>query len=201
MSLFCLLWVPLFYLFRRSITGEGGAGGVWALLLGSITAIFQFTLGYLVIPGGFGFSRWVSAFVDIVSIPVLIPLLVYVIFIVCRVFSSGADFANFALLWLIPVAALRAISWSSQSDPLLLVIVPLLWTAIAVGIPFFINCIMRNSRWHIAVPSGLAILVLPFLAATAYWAFFSQQPLLGFALFLAALIPMVISVVLGASSE
>jgi hypothetical protein len=135
--------------------------------------------------------------VDIVSLPVLIPLLVYVIFIVFRVFSTGADFANFALLWIIPVAALRAISWSSQSDPLLLVIVPLLWTSIATGIPFFINCIMRNSRWYAAVPSGLAILVLPFLAATAYWAFFSQQPFLGFTLFFAALIPMLVSVILG----
>jgi len=124
MSLFCLLWVPLFCLFRRSISGEETPGGVWALLLGSITAIFQFSLGYLVYPGGFGFSRWLYGFVDIVSLPALVPLLVYALFCLFRVFSGSADFANFALLWLIPVAALRAISWSPYGDPLLLVMVP-----------------------------------------------------------------------------
>ena len=197
MSFFCLLWVPLFYLLMRSISGEGGPGGVWALLLGSVTAIFQFSLGYLVHPGGFGFSRWLYGFVDIVSLPALVPLVVYAVFCLFRVFSGSADFANFALLWLIPVAALRAISWSSQSDPILLVMVPLLWTALAVGIPFFINCIFAHFRWYVVLPLILCILALPAAAACAYWAFFSQEVLLGFLFFFAALIPVMISVVLG----
>ena len=196
MSVFCLLWVPLFYLFRRSISGEENPGGVWALLLGSVTAIFQFSLGYLVYPGGFGLSRWLYGFVDIVSMSALVPLLVYAVFCLFRVFSGTADFANFTLLWLIPVAALRAISWRPNGDPLLLVMVPLLWTALAAGIPFFINCIVRHFRWYVVIPSALCILALPIAAASAYWAFFSHQVLLGYGLFFAALLPVAISVTL-----
>ncbi|MDR0731669.1 MAG: hypothetical protein LBF63_08370, partial [Treponema sp.] len=62
MSLFCLLWLPLFYLFWRSVSpaGESGYGGVWALLLGSVAAIFQFFYGAFIQAGGFGLSRWLS---------------------------------------------------------------------------------------------------------------------------------------------
>jgi hypothetical protein len=196
MSLFCLLWVPLFYLFRRSIGGVAGAGGIWALLLGSVTAIFQFFFGNLINPGGFGFSRWLSGFVDIVSLPVLIPLAVYALLTLFRAFSGKADFANFVLLWFIPAAALRSLSWSALSDPLLQVLVPLLWTALAVGIPFCINCMMSSFHWYAVIPACLGILALPLAAATAYWALFSQRPLLGYPLFFAALIPMMISTVL-----
>ena len=193
MSLFCLLWVPLFYLLRRSITGAGSSGGVWALLMGSITAIIQFFLGNLVSPGGFGFSRWLFGFIDIVSLPVLIPLLLCLLIFIGRGFSGEADFFNFALLWMIPVAALRAISWGSRSDPILLIMVPLLWTALAVGLSFFISRMMNNFRWYTAAVSILCILILPVIAAGAYWAFFSQQTLLGFLLLFAAHIPMGLS--------
>lgn len=196
MSLFCLLWVPLLYLFRRSFFSAEGGGGVWALLLGSITAIFQFFLGNLITPGGFGFSRWMSSFVDIVSLPVIIPLLVYLLFVLLRIFSGNADFANFALLWLVPVAAIRSVSWASHSAPILLVLVPLLWTALATGIPFFINRITQGFRWYVIIPSAFGILALPLAAATAWWAFFSQRTLLAFLLLFVSLIPMIVSVVL-----
>lgn len=187
--------MPLFYLFRRAVfAGESGAGGVWALLLGSVTAIFQFFLGALVYPGGFGFSRWVSGFVDIVSLPVLIPLVVYLLFIVFRVFAGTADFTNFTLLWLIPGGALRAVSWSALSDPILLVLVPLLWTASAIGIPFFIN-IITGGRPPVVVFASLAILAIPVLAATDYWAFFSQKTGLGFLLLFVTLLPAGVSIV------
>jgi hypothetical protein len=199
MSLFCLLWVPAFYLFRRSVAGEGGSGGVWALLLGSVHGVLQLSLGYAVNPGGFGFSRWLFAFVDIVSLPVLIPLLVYAICVLLRLFSGGFDFANFALLWMIPPAALRAIVWSSRADssardPLLLVAVPLLWTALAAGIPFLINCITAHFRKLVLVCAGLGILALPVMAAASWWAFFSQKMLLGWLLFSVCLVPMLVSV-------
>ena len=194
MSFFCLLWVPLFYLLRRSVTGESSSGGVWALLLGSITAIIQFFLGYLISPGGFGFSRLLFGFIEIVSLPVLIPLFLYTLLFLIRGLKGDADFANFALLWLIPVAALRAIGWSSHNDPVLLVMVPLLWTALAVGIPFFINRMANNFSWHTVIISILGILLLPVIASGAYWAFFSQQTLLGFALLFAANIPLGLSI-------
>jgi hypothetical protein len=158
-------------------------------------AIFQFFLGSLVNPGGFGLSRWVSGFMDIVSLPVLIPLAVYLFFIIFRFFSGTPDFANFTLLWFIPAAALRAVSWSARNDPILLVLVPLLWTALAMGIPFFINMI-ANSRLPVIILSSLAILGVPVLGATVYWAFFSQKTTLGFCLLLITLIPTAASIAL-----
>ena len=193
MSLFCLLWVPLFYLLRRSITGAGSSGGVWALLFGSITAIIQFFLGNIVSPGGFGFSRWLFGFIDIVSLPVLVPLFLYFLIVLARNFSGEVDFANFTLLWLIPVAALRAISWSPRSDPILLITVPMLWTAIAVGIHFLVIWMANNFRWWKAVLSFPCIFVMPVIAAGAYWAFFSQQTLLGLLLLFVVHIPLGLS--------
>jgi hypothetical protein len=188
--------MPLFYLFRRSVfEGESGAGGVWALLLGSVTAVFQFFLGDLITPGGFGFSRWLSGFVDIVGLPVLFPLLIYLLCIIFRIFAGAADFTNFTLLWLIPAGALRAVSWSALNDPILLMLVPLLWTAVAIGIPFFIN-IIAGGRPPVVVFAALAILAVPLLAATSYWAFFSQKTALGFLLFFVTLIPTGFSIVL-----
>ena len=178
MSLFCLLWIPLLYLLRRSVSDEGGGGGVWALLLGSVTAIFQFFLGDIAVPGGFGLSRWIST-----------------LCILLRLFSGGPDFAGFILLWLIPVAALRALSWSSRGDPILLVLSPLLWSAQAVGISFFISLIIRHFRWYVLIPSALCIAALPPAAATAWWAFFSQQPRLGVPILAAVLIPLLVSTI------
>jgi len=198
MSLFCLLWVPLIYLLRRSITGTGSSGGVWALLVGSITAIIQFFLGNIVSPGGFGFSRMLFGFIDVVSLPVLIPFFLYFLIFIFRGLSYEVDFTNFALLWMIPVAALRAIGWSSSNDPILLVTVPLLWTAIACGIGFFISWMMRWFRWWKIVVSVPCIAALPLIAAGSYWMFFSQQTLYGILLLFAANIPLILSFIFDA---
>lgn len=196
MSLFCLLWMPLFYLFWRSVTGSNAAaGGIWALLIGSIVALVQFFLGSLVEPGGFGLSRWVSGCIDIVTLPALAPILVYLLLVKFRIIGGTADFANFALLWLIPVAAIRAVSWSAQSDPVLLILVPLLWTAIAVGVPFFIDLISNGRRWVIA-PASLAILAIPFAASCSWWAFYSQKISYGLLFLLAAALPALVSMIL-----
>ncbi|GBU27626.1 hypothetical protein R84B8_01161 [Treponema sp. R8-4-B8] len=193
MTFFCLLWVPLFYLLRRSLSGADSSGGVWALLLGSITAIIQFLLGYILSPGGFGFSRWLFGFVEIVSVPVLIPFVAYLFILLFRGFSSNADFGDFSLLWLIPVGALRALSWSSMNDPILLVMAPLLWTALAVGISFFISRMASGFNPIFAIIAILCIIILPISAASTYWAFFSQQTLLGFLLLIVTHIPFVLS--------
>lgn len=199
-SLFCFLWMPLFYLFWRSIApsvaaGETSrdAGGIWALILGSLVAIIQFFLGSFVRPGAFGLSRWFSACVDIVTLPAVIPLLVCFLFSRLRILSGSANYANFALLWLIPGAAIRAVSWSAQNDPSLLVLTPILWTAIAVGIPLF--TVMPTGRFKcILILKVLAMGLLPFLAATVYWAFFAQKTVLGFLLLALTLMPLGFSV-------
>jgi hypothetical protein len=190
MSLFCLLWTPLFYLFRKAVISEGNAGfgGVWALLLGSVWALTRFFLGSLVDPGGFGLSRWINACIDIVSLPAVLPLAVYFLFLCLRIVSDSADFTGFTLLWLIPEGVMRAVSWSAQRDPALLVLVPVLWTAIAVGIPFFIRIIPETRNFGIVL-AVLGALALPFLAAAVYWAFFAQKLPLGFVLLFITIIP------------
>lgn len=195
MNFFCFLWMLLFYLFYRSASpGDESSGGVWALLLGSVAAVSRFFLGSFITPGGFGFSRWLSGFVDIVSVPVLLPLAVYFLFAAAGIFKGGTGSANFALLWLIPAGAMRAVGWSAGRNPVLLVLVPLLWTSLASGIPLFIGFIL-NGRAAAVVFSVLAALALPLLAATVYWAFFSQRILLGAALLPAVLVVPVISAV------
>jgi hypothetical protein len=199
MSLFCLLWTPFFYLFRRSIPSgsEAGSGGIWALLLGSLVALLQFFLGALINPGGFGLSRWLSGCVDIVVLPALLPLLVYFVLISFHVISGKKDFTSFSLLWLIPGGALRAVSWSAQRDPILLVLVPLLWTSLAVGFPFCVGLIFRCRLRFLLFPLVLATLGLPLLAATVYWAFFYQKLVLGYLLLLVTVIPLGVCCTLG----
>jgi hypothetical protein len=196
MSLFCLLWIPLFYLFRHSLSQDNpSAGGVWALLLGAAAALVQLFLGNLVDPGGFGFSRWLSACVDIIVLPAALPFLAYGVLIFFRFLSGPFDFADFSLLWLIPGAGIRALNWSAGNDPTLLVLAPLLWTAIAAGVSFFIDRLFLSSRWYALASLGLGITTLPLTAATAWWAFYSQKFTLGALLLILALIPAMISLV------
>ena len=199
MTFFCILWIPLFYLFWHSLSRKNmGFSGVWALLLGSIVALVQFFFGNFINPGGFGLSRWISGLVDIVVLPALLPFFIYLVFVIVSFFripSSPADFVNFGLLWLIPNAALRAVGWITTSDPVFLVLVPLLWTALACGIPFFIDLIKSFSRWYVVIPSLLCILLLPFLAATAWWAFYSQKTSQGLLFSIISLCPLLAFVV------
>ena len=195
MTIFCFLFLPIIYLFQRSLKDSNSSGGVWALLLGSTIALIKFFTGDFIHAGGFGFSRFLSAFIDIVSLPALFPIIIFLILINFKLIQGNIDFANFSLLWLIPEAAIRAISWSSLSDPILLVYVPILWAAIAIGISFFINLIQISKIWVIILLS-LGILFIPFAASASYWAFYSQQTLMGFLLLLAASTPMFVSLVL-----
>jgi hypothetical protein len=188
--------MPLFYLLWRSINGSSStAGGVWALIIGSVVALVQFFLGNMVESGGFGPSRWWSGFVDIVTLPVLAPLIVYFILVFFKMLPGTLGFASFAILWLIPGGALKAVSWSSLRDPILLVLVPVLWTSIAVGISFYIDVII-NSHKLLIIPAALGILVIPFAATCSYWAFYSQKNSLGFLFGFVACAQMLVSVVL-----
>jgi len=157
--------------------------------------MIQFFLGNLVDPGGFGLSRWISGCIDIVTLPALAPILIYFFLITFKFISGEADFANFTLLWLIPGAAIRALSWSSTGDPLLLALVPVLWTAIAVGVSFFIN-IIQQGRPLVIIPAIIVILIIPFAASCSYWAFFAQKTYWGLLFLFAAIVPMLVSVIL-----
>jgi hypothetical protein len=196
MTLFCFLWIPLFYMFWRSLNDESALeGGTWALVLGTIAAFLRFSLGSFVNPEGFGVSRWVSACVDVIAFPVALPFVICLVFAFFGLISSESNFTNYAFLWLIPGAAIRALGWSSQSNPILLIGVPVLWTAVIVGIGFFIRLIQSQGGWVI-VPAVLGALALPLAAATSYWALFAQNSFLGITLLIISLVPMVVSLVM-----
>jgi len=197
MIVFCILWIPLVYFLRRFITRVGGfSGGVWALILGSIFAIIQILIGNIITPGGFGFSRLLHGFFDIVCLPALIPLLIYLIIFLFRGFSGEADFGGFALLWLIPSGLLRALSWGDTSDPILLVAAPVLWAALAVGISYFINWIINTDYIILKIVFSICILIPPAAACLSYWAFFSMQNLLGYGFLALTCVPFILSLAL-----
>ena len=193
MSLFCLLCIPLVYFIRRS-PGEGKS--IWALPLGGLAVILHYFIGSLVTPGSFGLSRWMSGFIDIAALPVLVPLFTALLLVMLQIFPDSLDYAGFTLLWLVPLAVIRSLGGDSPPSPIPLVFVPLLWIAQAVGIPFFIGCILKKPRWYVIIPSVLGIAAFPFLATTSWWAFFVQRTLLGFLLLVVNLIPAVILVML-----
>jgi len=196
MGFFCLLWIPLVYLLRRLLATENGAGGVWALIFGSLVVIIRFFAGPLVDPGAFGFYRWLSAFVDIVSVPVLAPLVLYLLFVEMNLLSPRTDYIGFTLVWLIPVSAFRVTTWISSPSPVMLVLVPLLWTALAVGIPVLFAQARKRGEWYSAAPFVFGMAVLPFSAATSWWAFFSHRPLTGVLFLLITVAPAIVAVVL-----
>ena len=195
----------MLFLLRRRPFGERysfGGGNLWALLLGAVAVAARYLFGPLVTPGGFGVSRWMSGFVDIVGLPALFPLMVCGALVMLRVFPRDADYAGFALLWLIPLAAIHSVSGDFPSgnlppSPIPLVVVPVLWAAQAIGIPCFINGMMKDPRRHIVFFATLGIAALPIAAVTSWWAFFGHQTLLGLLLLVAVLIPMIISLCAG----
>jgi hypothetical protein len=189
MSLFCFLWTPLFYLFWRSLNGDSApSGGIWALILGSVIALIQFFLGSFIDPGGFGLSRWMSACVDVVALPAILPFIIYFVFVKLRIVPLESDFTGVAFLWLIPIAVFKTLNWSSQNDPILLLGVPVLWTGTVTGIGFFIQIIQHG--WRSAmIPAIAGAVVLPLIAATSYWAFFCQYTLAGTALLVISSVP------------
>jgi hypothetical protein len=191
MSLFCFLWIPLFYLFRLSLTGQGRGGEAWALLLGSAAALVQL---FLPLPGGggFGFSRWLEICLGMTGLPAALPLAVYALLLVLRALPPSADAAGFTLLWLVPAAMIRAVQWSPRREPALLVLVPLLWTAVAEGAAFFTGLI-QGGRPLRRIPGIGGILALPLLGTTTYWAFYRGDLTAGVLLLCLTLIPLGLS--------
>ncbi|MDR1325262.1 MAG: hypothetical protein LBK00_04415 [Treponema sp.] len=191
MKLFCLLWIPFFYLFWSSISSDEGldSGGLWALLLGSIYAVVVFFFGpFIKEGGGFGYSRWLSISVDLVSVPALAPFVVFTLFLPFRVCR---DVTRFTLLWLIPDMLIRIITWNVRNDPIQLILVPILRTAIAMGISGCIRLVIRGKVLGI-ITASLVLLALPFAASSCYWFFFCQRPREGFILLAITLTPMLL---------
>jgi len=195
MSIFCLLWVPLFYFFRRSIADRKTGMAGWALLLGCAAVFIRYLTGPLIEPAGFGLSCWLGGFIDIIGLPVLVPIVVCVLLIAFRMFPSDVDIGGFTFLWLIPVTFYYSVDRSLLYSPLMLVLVPLLWTTQVLGLSFFIDCIIKYRRWYIIIPSIPAIAVLPLIASSAWWAFYSQQTRIGCLFLFVSIIPAMVSLI------
>jgi hypothetical protein len=184
MSFFCLLWMPFFYLLWTAVSPrtKRDSGGICALLLGSIVALTLFFVGdFINQPGSFGFQRWLNICVDMVTGPALAP---FVVFTVLLPFRISHDVTGFALLWLIPDMAIRTLTWSANSDPALLIAMPLLRTSVVLGVSSCLRLIAYKKV--LSIICGVILLpVIPTAAVTSYWYFFCQNPtpafmLLGF---------------------
>ena len=190
-SAFCILWVPVFFLFWASLVPyRFDASSVWAVILGSFVGVMQFFLPPVINAGAFGFARWLHIFAEMVAGPVLVPLLLYALLLFVRLVKPRDGFAGFSLLWLTPYALMRAASWSGDNDPLRLVLIPLLWTAIAAVASELIDLAARKNP-VIAIAAILGAIAISPVASTVYWAFFCHKTVLGCSLLAITLIPLI----------
>ena len=153
----------------------------------------HYFFGDLVTPGGFGLFRWLHGFADIICLPVIVPLAICLTIAILKIIPSTVNYTVFTLLFLIPLAAIRSMTMNSSPTPISLVLVPVLWIAQAVGIPFFAGCIRRNPRWYVIIPLAICIGAQPLAAVTSWWAFFSHQNTMGFGLLFVSMVPAVIT--------
>jgi hypothetical protein len=208
MRLFCLLWLPAFYFFWKAIHGaqtapEAGAsgnatsGGLIAFALGSVVALFCFIFPPSPVPAGaFGFSRWLAICLNDIALPILLAVIAYGILVLLRVISPAADFGAFVLLMLMPQMAVKVIRLQPEYEAVSLVLCPLLLSALSAAVPLCIGLLRRFSVVRLlAAIAGL--LALPLLAATAYWALFSQDYPLGYLLTILTVLPALLTIGLG----
>jgi hypothetical protein len=195
MNFFCMLWIPLFLLFWNSLNTErrGNSGRVWALILGTIVSVFHYLFYPFVKASGFGLSLWFHALIDIVFVPAALPFLIFALFTGLGFIGKEADPAKFILSALIPAGAARAIAWSGQNAPLYLVLIPLIWTMLALDISFFARLVSGN--FLLRLIAFLSVIVFASAFAAVFWAFYGQMPFTGFLLLALLSIPSIIALI------
>lgn len=193
MILFSILWIPTLYLFVNALQKPRDLekkGFVLAILGGCLTGIFYFFFPNLLSSGAFGFMRWLHGFVDVVALPVLIPLLFRYILQIRYKHQKYLEIAQFVLIWLIPVSLVKSIQWNINKDFILLVLTPLLWSAQGIGIPYLLNRAAEEIGFISFLFYTLAFM-LPFGAVTLYWSAFSKMYFIAVPLLVLTLIPAV----------
>jgi hypothetical protein len=195
MILFCLLWMPAFYVFWLTIRPEdSNSGALWALISGAAAASVRFFVPLLIGADGFGLSRYVSAYVDYTSLPVLLPLAVALL--VSRLCPDAGitDFTGFALLAMVPAAFVCAIPWGERKDMLRLVMTPILWTSLATAF-YPLQAVSGRaaddglSGRRLAI-AAVGITLFSLLPPLVWWSFFRNKNLAGALLLILALAPM-----------
>ncbi|GHU23632.1 hypothetical protein FACS1894172_02590 [Spirochaetia bacterium] len=192
MTLFCLLWVPLFYVLWCSRSPHyGNVNILIPLLAGGCGALLYRFAGPFLPPGRFDMERWFHIAADVIAVPVLPPLILSLIPIAA---GKQIDSTGFSLIYLIPVSAIHSVDKSLLNDPIYFVLPPILWTTVVVGIPFFSRLFYkkRNALIPVAV---MAIIAVFLIAASSYWFFFCQQQIPGIVLLGLNVIPVFIALI------
>lgn len=196
MILFCVLWAPVFYLFWLTLRPvNSNSGEIYALLTGGAVALVRFFIPWFVDDVyGFGLWRYLSAFIDYVSLPVLIPMIAARLIVWFYPRGGITDYIGFTLLALIPSALACSPVWSASTSALRLVLTPLLWTALVFAFYPLIRLFGDASLHHkilrkIAAILGMAAYtaLLPFV----WWNFFCQKILIGIILLIPSLAPII----------
>jgi membrane-associated HD superfamily phosphohydrolase len=201
MVLFCVLWAPCCYLFWLQIRPKNLASGwPWALLCGSLAGLFRFFMPTLIDPDGFGISRWLSAAFDYIALPVLVPFACFFVLKKIRgakqtsFMAAITDICGFMLVALIPISLVRSIAWSAQRDPIRLVLSPLLWTAIVIGLYPLLHIPLKNEPVK-KIIATLSIAALLAISISSWWQFFCQNLLFGYAFLFPPLVLMLVTLI------
>jgi hypothetical protein len=164
---------------------------LFSVALALVVGLLLDFLGPLVESRGFGFSAWFHGAIDYFILPVFLPLGIWALVRKERGRRLSIDAVDFTLLWLVPVSIIGCVRWSVQVEGLNLVLIPLLWSALAVSLPFFFT-LARENLGLMAFFGVLGVVLLPLVAITAYWAFFGQRILIGLLSTLFTIAPMVV---------
>jgi len=192
--LFCVLWLPFFYAFWSSVrparTESAGQIAffekICAIALGTLTGIIRFFFVNFIKAYGFGASRILSAFFDYAAFPVFLPLIACFVFykMMLKFFLTDyqPDWTGFVILASIPQVLSCAIRWSSNPDPVTLVLTPVLRTSFAVILcPVFRFMLKKTdtgpSRKSTARYLAGTLMIAGFLIliTVIWWKFFSQE--------------------------
>ncbi|MDR3200022.1 MAG: hypothetical protein LBT68_01075 [Spirochaetales bacterium] len=160
-------------------------------MTGAILAILRFWVPVFVKAEGFGASRYISAFVDFTSLPVLLPLIIAFVLTKVRPDTRINDFIGFTLLAMAPPALVASTFWSARAEMLRLVLTPLLQASLAISFyPLLYLWKKPKIPPKILAVSGMA--VFPLLAAFVWWKFFCQETLTAVLSLIPAAAPMLI---------
>ncbi|MDR1866776.1 MAG: hypothetical protein LBQ77_00745 [Treponema sp.] len=179
MGVFCLLWIPFFYLLWCSFSIKRHGYLLFALIYGGVTALGYHTIPPFLQAGTFGFSRWLFILVNNIAVPLTPALFAAGVFVL---FKRKIDSTGFILITLIPVAAIHAIDRSILYHPLYTVLLPILWTTLAVGIPFYARGMTKKSPLMALKLLGIPLLIGA--SSMSLWGFFVQETVIGIVSFL-----------------
>ncbi|MDR2480739.1 MAG: hypothetical protein LBD07_00395 [Spirochaetaceae bacterium] len=169
-----------------------------ALAVGTIEGVIRFFFMNFWKADGFGLSRYISACLDYVMLPIIAPLVVCFLFVkIMRLLfkqSQTPDWTGFVLISMIPLILVCSIRWGTEKNPLNLVLIPLLWSAEAFNLHFPRAFAKQKSAVSHTLLSIAGIAANGFLGAAIWWAFFASKTIMAFILLFIELCPAVLTV-------